>query len=126
MNTKNMKGALSRSLEAETEAIQKKKVTEQTPDRFNKADAFFGEDTQPQEKEEPKRQVRDSFTFPVEDHELIQKIVTRFLQQGVSVNKSETLRASLQLLYSLSDQELVDAFSGIKKIKTGRPPKRGA
>ena len=121
-----MKGALSRSLEAETEAVQKRNVRELPQDRFRKAEAFFDETpTPPEEKKDLKTQVRDSFTFPTEDHELIQKIITRCLQRSVSVNKSETLRAALQLLHNLSDKELVEALSEIKKIKTGRPPKGG-
>lgn len=125
MNTKKMKGALSSSLLAETEAVQNKKLSETTADRFEQAEAFFEETqpTLPSSKADSKTQVRDSFTFPLEDHELIEKIINRCLKQAMRVNKSETLRASLRLLHSLDDEELVQAFSGIERIKTGRPPK---
>lgn len=127
MNTKKMKGALSRSLEAETEAIQKRNTQEDAADRFRKADAFFDEPSLPQPPPVPeakgqvRTQVRDSFTFPAEDHELIQKIVTRCLQNGVGVNKSETLRAALHVLHSLSDADILEAVSKLERIKTGRP-----
>ncbi|PSB03116.1 hypothetical protein [Merismopedia glauca] len=128
MDTKKMKGALSSSMLAETEAVQNKKVTDTTADRFEQAEAFFEDNlpTLPSSKADSKTQVRDSFTFPLEDHELIEKIINRCLKQAVSVNKSETLRAALRLLHSLSDEELIKAFSGIERIKTGRPPKGGA
>jgi len=123
MNTKKMKGALSRSLEAETEAIQKRNTQEDATDRFAKADAFFDEPTPPppEVKKQVRAQVRDSFTFPAEDHELIQKIIARCLQNGFSVNKSETLRAALQVLDALSDEEILEAVSKLERIKTGRP-----
>ena len=132
MNVKNNQErakALSRSLEAEAEAVEKKDALALPPSRFNKAEEFF-EGTNdlvyspPPPLPETKSLVRDSFTFPVEDHDLIQKIVNRCLRQGVSVNKSETLRAALRLLDQLSDSDLIEAFSGIEKIKTGRPPRK--
>lgn len=113
---------------AETEAVQNKKLTETTADRFEQAEAFFEEKqpTLPISKADSKTQVRDSFTFPLEDHELIDTIINRCLKQAFRVNKSETLRAALRLLHSLDDEELITAFSGIERIKTGRPPKSGA
>jgi hypothetical protein len=72
-------------------------------------------------KKKVREQVRDSFTFPAEDHELIQKIIGRCLQNGVSVNKSETLRAALQVLDGLTDGEILEAVSKLERIKTGRP-----
>ena len=132
MNVKNNQErtqALSRSLEAEAEAIEKNDALALPSSRFDKAEEFF-EGTNalvyspPPPPPETKSLVRDSFTFPVEDHDLIQKIVNRCLRQGVSVNKSETLRAALRLLDQLSDSEVIEAFAGIEKIKTGRPPRK--
>lgn len=131
MNVKNNQErtqALSRSLEAEAEAVEKKDALALPSNRFDKAEEFF-EGTNalvssPPPPPETKSLVRDSFTFPVEDHDLIQKIVNRCLRQGVSVNKSETLRAALRLLDQLSDLEVIEAFVGIEKIKTGRPPRK--
>jgi hypothetical protein len=37
------------------------------------------------------------------------------------VNKSETLRATLHVLDSLSDGESVEAVSKLERSKTGRP-----
>lgn len=83
----------------------------------------------PQEKsvkaEKPKKtkMVRDSFTMPHNDYDLIAGIKERCLKAGVSTKKSEVLRAALQRLAALSDATLVKTIDGLEKIKTGRPSK---
>ncbi len=132
MNTKKDEkrlAALSRSLEEEAKSVENKSSLAVSSNRFNKAEEFFNEENvsvslPPSPQPEKKSLVRDSFTFPVEDHDLIQKIIHRCLRQGVNVNKSETLRAALRLLDQLSDSELLEAFQGIEKIKAGRPGKK--
>lgn len=133
MNTKKDEKrikALSRSLEEEAKSVEDKGALVLSSNRFNKAEEFFNEayasdSSPPSPQPEKKSLVRDSFTFPVEDHDLIQKIIHRCLRQGVSVNKSETLRAALRLLDQLSDSELLEAFQVIEKIKAGRPGRKG-
>jgi hypothetical protein len=67
--------------------------------------------------------VRDSFTMPKADYELIAALKQKCLKAGVSVKKSELLRAGLQLLESSSEKRLVAAIAALETVKTGRPAK---
>lgn len=67
--------------------------------------------------------VRDSFTMPQTDYELIAELKQKALKAGLHVKKSELLRASLQNLSRLSVAQLKLAISSLEKIKTGRPKK---
>ena len=67
--------------------------------------------------------VRDSFTMPQADYDLITELKLKALQAGLHVKKSELLRASLQMLAKLSAAQLKRAVAGLEKIKAGRPKK---
>jgi acetoin utilization deacetylase AcuC-like enzyme len=123
-----MKSALASSLRAEDEAVR---------NRFEKAESLLESKTQQASSlptEEPQQQsldalqpahkekvIRDSFTLPSKDYELIAAIRQRCLGLAVNATKSEVIRAGLHILQSLSDEELVQAISSLEKVKTGRP-----
>lgn len=124
-----MKSALTNSLQAEDEAVRS---------RFEKAESLFSErssnapptetrqaDSQPppQAPKAKKKVIRDSFTIPNDDYELISETRQRCLQSAVNVTKSEVIRAGLHALQRLNDEELVQVFAELEKIKTGRPSK---
>lgn len=67
--------------------------------------------------------VRDSFTMPQPDYDLIAALKEKAAQAGVHVKKSELLRAGLQALSKLSAAQLKRTISALEKIKTGRPKK---
>lgn len=68
--------------------------------------------------------VRDSFTMPKPDYEKIAALKRKCLDAGVSVSKSELLRAGLLLLDSAPTPEsLLAAVSAVETVKTGRPAK---
>jgi hypothetical protein len=67
--------------------------------------------------------VRDSFTMPQADYDLIGTLKHKALQAGIHAKKSELLRAGLQLLSGLGAAQLKRAVAGLEKIKTGRPRK---
>ncbi len=69
--------------------------------------------------------VRDGFTMPSTDLDLIHEIKERCLKQGISTNKSEIVRAGIQLLSNLSDEELSAVISALPKLKLGRPKQKG-
>ena len=118
---KNIKSALSASLEAESNAFK---------DKFERADAYFNNktltDRSVDEVIEPKKAkvIRDSFTFPEEDYKLIKNLRDRCLKNATMANKSEILRAGLITLTNLTDEELVEAIASLPKVKTGRPNKK--
>jgi len=66
--------------------------------------------------------VRDSFTMPVADHELIGILKTRCLGLGIAIKKSELLRAGLAALERLPDESLAQVAAAVESVKTGRPP----
>ena len=120
-----MKGALSASLRAESDAVRS---------RFDRADSVMGETSSPNDAgenakclapEEPSpRVVRDTFTFPENEYVLISQIQDRCLQLATMANKSEILRAGLKSLSDMSDEELLKIFSELPKIKPGRPSRK--
>lgn len=67
--------------------------------------------------------IRDSFTMPQADYNLIAALKKKTLKSGLQVKKSELLRAGLQALSGLTGPQLKRALSGLEKIKTGRPKK---
>jgi hypothetical protein len=65
--------------------------------------------------------VRDSFTMPKSDYAKIAELKQRCLEAGVSVKKSELLRAGLALLAAAPVKRLLAAVSELDTVKTGRP-----
>jgi hypothetical protein len=106
--------ALGASLRAEQEAVV---------ERFAKADAYFnareqglGYSSGPPPRE---KVIRDGFTMPASDYSLIAQVQATSLQVGLSVTKSEVLRAGLHALTQLSPLELKQVFSALEKVKAG-------
>lgn len=120
MTRRNLKAALGHSLQAEEQRIKEK---------FERADNLIKgvEDSSGKNEPEPephKTVVRDSFTLPEDDYQLIDLLRQRCLKNGVSATKSEIVRAGMHSLNILSDEALIEVLQRIEKIKTGRPTKR--
>lgn len=122
MPKKDMKRALGASLKAEEQAVRS---------RFERAEtALSKKQTSPPLREQPQQNgaskvIRDSFTIPSGEYELISKIKKRCMKAGVGANKSEILRAGLAALAAMDDKELAALFGELARVKTGRPPARG-
>ncbi len=122
---KDMKSALGKSLKSEEEAVKGKY------DKFSKADAVFDDyekrvvqpdiEEESSSKKNNKKCIRDSFTMPVEDHEIINKIIDKFLDTRKIVNKSEVIRMALHTLNQLPTEQLMEMYQSIGKVKIGRP-----
>jgi hypothetical protein len=71
----------------------------------------------------PKKEkvIRDSFTMPKSDYEKIATLKQKCLDAGISVKKSELLRAGLTLLESIPVKRLTAAVAALETVKTGRP-----
>jgi len=67
--------------------------------------------------------VRDSFTMPQPDYDIIAEIKQKALKAGLHVKKSELLRAGLHVLAKLNAAQLKQTIASLEKIKTGRPSK---
>jgi hypothetical protein len=67
--------------------------------------------------------VRDSFTMPKADFDLIEVLKKRALNSKRPAKKSELLRAGLHALLALSDAQLVAGLGQLSELKPGRPKK---
>ena len=67
--------------------------------------------------------VRDSFTMPQADFDLVAVLKQRALGFKRPVKKSELLRAGLHALNALSDKRLQGALDALEPLKPGRPRK---
>jgi hypothetical protein len=117
MVKRDMKRALGASLKAEEKAVK---------DRFTKAESVLSKRIPAPLKEDSVngskgKVIRDSFTIPTNEYELITRIKKRCMRAGVSANKSEILRAGLAVLEAIPDKELANVFENLARVKTGRP-----
>lgn len=67
--------------------------------------------------------VRDSFTMPRNDFDLIGLLKERALTFKRPTKKSELLRAGLQALAALNQKQLQTALDRLPLLKSGRPKK---
>lgn len=67
--------------------------------------------------------VRDSFTIPKAEYEVIESLKERAAKSGSPAKKSELLRAGIKVLAAMSDAALLSALKAVPSIKTGRPAK---
>ncbi|HEX8012819.1 MAG TPA: hypothetical protein VF814_18085 [Casimicrobiaceae bacterium] len=70
----------------------------------------------------PSKVIRDSFTMPLADYELLGVLKKRCLGLGIAIKKSELLRAGLATLERLPDASLTQVAAAVESVKTGRPP----
>jgi hypothetical protein len=73
------------------------------------------------EKHKKPKLVRDSFTIPKDEYELLGLLKARAINLKQPAKKSEVLRAGIKLLANLKDAEFLAALSGVPSLKTGRP-----
>ncbi len=67
--------------------------------------------------------VRDSFTIPKTEYEVIDVLKQRTAKAGSQAKKSELLRAGIKVLAAMNDAALLAALKAVPSIKTGRPAK---
>lgn len=67
--------------------------------------------------------IRDSFTMPESEYQVLADIKKAFLKAGIAVKKSELLRAGVALLRASSQDSLRVVIAGLPALKAGRPKK---
>jgi hypothetical protein len=84
-----------------------------------------GESTKADKNAKPKKAklVRDSFTMPESEHDLIAAVKKRCVAKGLAVKKSEVLRAAIIGFAAQSDAAVMVALQALEVLKTGRPLK---
>ncbi|MCF8494991.1 MAG: hypothetical protein K9G65_06355 [Rickettsiaceae bacterium] len=120
---KDMLNSLKHTLEQERKA-SKNKTEKSIEDRFLAADNLFNDSSESQKSttlETKINVIRDTFTLPESDYNLINICKTKLLENKISATKSEIIRAGLILLNKLTDEELVNCYKLVNKIKIGRP-----
>lgn len=119
MVKKSMKDMLSMSVKSEQETINNKLVNfNDKANKFDKADKFFEDEVVNKVKSDTV--VKDLFSFPKYDYEIIGNSIDRALDNKTHMNKSEIVRAALILLKDLNNEEFKKAISKVEKIKRGR------
>lgn len=116
-----MKDKLLASLKSSVEKEEKefeKKFNKSIDDRFKVADSIFDS---PNKKDNV---IRDTFTLPKSDYDLIEKCRSKFLENKISITKSEIIRIGIILVSKLPNSDIDNVYKLIEKIKTGRPKQR--
>ena len=67
--------------------------------------------------------IRDSFTMPSFDYDLIEALKVKGLGSKTVIKKSELLRAGLHALSRLDASQLIALVGTLAAVKTGRPKK---
>jgi hypothetical protein len=65
--------------------------------------------------------VRDSFTIPKDEYQVLDALKRRALGLEHHVRKSELLRAGIRTLAAMNDKALLKALTSVPTLKTGRP-----
>jgi len=72
--------------------------------------------------EKPKHKlVRDSFTIPKSEYQLLEALKLRAAALKRPTKKSELLRAGIAALNAMADKALLAALNSVPSLKTGRP-----
>jgi len=73
------------------------------------------------EKVKKPKLVRDSFTIPKAEYEVLAALKARAAKQGQTPKKSELLRAGIMALAGMSEAQFIKSLQAVPAIKTGRP-----
>jgi hypothetical protein len=65
--------------------------------------------------------VRDSFTMPEAEYQVLGDVKKACLKAGIAVKKSELLRVGVALLKGLDSARLKDLIAALPPLKAGRP-----
>jgi hypothetical protein len=65
--------------------------------------------------------IRDSFTIPKDEYQVLADLKTRMTKLMQPAKKSELLRAGLKALAAMPDATIKKALLAVPSIKTGRP-----
>ena len=91
-----------------------------------KADAKLGSKAGTEKKKQDFKHaalVRDSFTIPGDELQLLADAKKKCLKAGIDIKKSELIRIGISLVYGLGLSRLKKEKRALQPIKTGRPKK---
>ncbi len=102
--------------------VTAKKVADKKP-RLAKSNNPAPVVDQTTQKAKKVKLVRDSFTMPGHEYQVLQDIKKALLEAGIEIKKSELFRIGVGLLKSLSTTQLDAARAALTKLRAGRPKK---
>lgn len=75
------------------------------------------------QKEKPKKPklIRDSFTMPEAEYQVLGDVKKACIKAGFEVKKSELLRIGVALIHKMDAVQLKDALAALPPLKAGRP-----
>jgi len=77
----------------------------------------------PAQKPKKVKLVRDSFTMPGHEYQVLQDIKKAALKAGIELKKSDLLRIGVSMLKNFSVTQLDKARATLTKLRAGRPKK---
>jgi hypothetical protein len=77
----------------------------------------------PAQKAKKMKLVRDSFTMPGHEYQVLQDIKKAALKAGIELKKSDLLRIGVSMLKNFSITQLDKARAKLTKLRAGRPKK---
>ncbi len=106
-----------------TTKVVTRKVTPPKPKPIAKPSTKAAASPKPEKVAKPKKPklVRDSFTIPKAEYQVLDDLKQRAAKLTRPAKKSELLRAGIKLLASFSDAAFLTALAAVPAIKTGRP-----
>lgn len=76
------------------------------------------------EREKKPGLIRDSFTIPDDEYQILIDTKKRLVRSGLEVRKTEIVRAGLALVGQASLAELKKQLGALRKLKSGRPKRK--
>ncbi len=77
----------------------------------------------PLKKQKKPKLVRDSFTIPADEYQILSVVKKQLTSEGLEVRKTEIVRIGLQLVSKLKTVSLKRRLNSLQKLKVGRPNK---
>ena len=75
------------------------------------------------EKSKKPKMVRDSFTIPKPEYDVLDVLKLRAAKLGSPIKKTELIRAGIKAIAALSDAAFQQTLQAVPSLKTGRPAK---
>lgn len=75
------------------------------------------------EKVKKAKLIRDSFTMPEAEYQVLDRVKKECLKAGIEIKKSQLLRIGVALISKMELASLKNALTALPPLKTGRPKK---
>jgi hypothetical protein len=109
------------ALKAKTKAVPKPSAAPPVPAKSIVVTQAVAPEKQSSKNVAKQKLVRDSFTLPESDHELIKQCKKTAIAAGRETKKSEVIRAAIRAFSSLPTTAQLAAYASLQSIAVGRP-----